>query len=197
MTRRLLMLLVCVALAALVGPWLAPYDPETQHREFLFAPPMRPHLRDQGSWQAPFVYPVRLADRLAQRYEENRTRRAALPWFADGDEPVFLLGAVPTLKARGVKIHVGSAADMSKACLQVQADLEAGRLTHADQHPLNEARDGARKRAIGTAGGWGYDRRDPSVNIAPLVAVTLARLGASMTKKPTGAKGGGRRVVTG
>ena len=93
MTRRLLMLLVGLALAALVGPWLAPYDPEAQHREFLFAPPMRPHLRDQGSWQAPFVYPVRLADRLAQRYEENRTRRAALPWFADGTEPVFLLGA--------------------------------------------------------------------------------------------------------
>jgi hypothetical protein len=34
------------------------------------------------------------------------------------------------------------------------------------------------------------------VNIAPLVAVTLARLGASMSKKST-AKAGGRRVVTG
>ena len=103
---------------------------------------------------------------------------------------------IPTLKARGVKVYTGSAADMSKACGQVKADVEAGRLTHADQESVNDAREGARKRAIGTAGGWGYDRSNPAVNIAPLVAVTLARLAASMTKKPA-KKAGGRRVVTG
>jgi hypothetical protein len=102
---------------------------------------------------------------------------------------------VPTLKARGVKVHVGSAGDMAKACGLFVSDLEAGRLTHFDQEPLNDARDGARKRAIGTAGGWGYDRKDPSVEIHPLVAVTLARLGAAM-QKPT-RSGTGRRVVTG
>jgi hypothetical protein len=103
---------------------------------------------------------------------------------------------VPALKARGVKVHVGTSSDMSKACGLLASDVEADRLTHADQEPLNEARDGARKRAIGTAGGWGYDRSKPSVNIAPLVAVTLARLGASMTKKPT-KSGSGRKVVSG
>jgi hypothetical protein len=102
---------------------------------------------------------------------------------------------VPALKARGVKVHVGSASDMAKACGLFVSDLEAGRLTHFDQEPLNDARDGARKRAIGTAGGWGYDRKDPSVEIHPLVAVTLARLGAAM-KKPI-RSGTGRRVVTG
>lgn len=91
---------------------------------------------------------------------------------------------IPALRARKVKVHSGSASDMSKACGLLASDLEAGRLTHADQEPLNEAREGARKRAIGTAGGWGYDRKDPSVKIHPLVAVTLARLGAAMTKKP-------------
>jgi peptide/nickel transport system permease protein len=64
-----------------------------QQRDYLFAPPMRPHLRDPGGWRAPFVYPLELQDRLAQRYEENRSRRAALPWFAEDGEPVFLLGA--------------------------------------------------------------------------------------------------------
>lgn len=93
---------------------------------------------------------------------------------------------IPTLRTRGVKVHQGSAGDMAKGCGLTVSDLEAFRLTHADQQAVNEAREGARKRAIGTAGGWGYDRRDPSVNIAPLVAVTLARLGASMTKKPSG-----------
>lgn len=103
---------------------------------------------------------------------------------------------VPILKTRGVKVHSGTASDMSKACGLFASEVAAGRLTHADQEPLNEAREGARKRAIGTAGGWGYDRKDPSVKIHPLVAVTLARLGAALTKKPTTSTSG-RRVVTG
>lgn len=105
-----------------------------------------------------------------------------MPVVIDSMSPAASM--IPTLKARGVKVHIGTASDMAKGCGLVASDLEAGRLTHADQQPLNDAREGARKRAIGTAGGWGYDRRDPSINIAPLVAVTLARLGASMTKKP-------------
>ena len=87
---------------------------------------------------------------------------------------------IPVLKARGVNVHSGTAGDMAKGCGLVVADLNGGRLTHADQEALNDAREGARKRAIGTAGGWGYDRSDPSVNIAPLVAATEARLAASM-----------------
>jgi hypothetical protein len=90
---------------------------------------------------------------------------------------------IPTLKGRGVKVHPGTAGDMAKACGLFVSDVEAGRLTHADQESVNDAREGARKRAIGTAGGWGYDRKDPSVEIHPVVAVTLARLGAAM-KRP-------------
>lgn len=118
-----------------------------------------------------------------------------MPVVIDAMSPAAAM--VPKLKAKGVKVHVGTSGDMGKACGIVQADLEGGRLTHFDQQALNDAREGARKRAIGTAGGWGYDRSNPSVNIAPLVAVTLARLGASMTKKPTSSSGRGRRVVTG
>lgn len=103
----------------------------------------------------------------------------------------------PTLKARGVKVHLGSASDMAAACGLLTSDLESGRLTHGDQMPLNEARDGARKRAIGKAGGWGYDRKDPTVSIHPLVAVTLARFGAAMGNKSTTKSASGRRVVTG
>lgn len=99
----------------------------------------------------------------------------------DGMSPAASM--IPTLKARGMKVHVGTSGDMAKACGLVASDNESGRLTHADQESVNDAREGARKRAIGTAGGWGYDRSNPSVNIAPLVAVTLARLGASMTAK--------------
>lgn len=105
------------------------------------------------------------------------------PVLIDSQSPAASM--IPALKARKVKVHSGSAGDMAKACGLVKSDVEAGRLTHADQESVNDAREGARKRAIGTAGGWGYDRSNPSVNIAPLVAVTLARLGASMATKNT------------
>jgi hypothetical protein len=127
---------------------------------------------------------------------------AAVKWLVEraGRRTVVVIDSmspasalVPTLKAHRVRVHVGTASDMSKACGLTSSDVNVGRLTHADQESLNDAREGARKRAIGTAGGWGYDRSDSSVFIAPLVAVTLARLGASMTKKPDPAQR--RRVV--
>jgi len=104
---------------------------------------------------------------------------------------------IPALKARGVKVHAGGAGDMARGCGLIVSDLDAGRLTHSDQESLNDARDGARKRAIGTAGGWGYDRKDPSVYIHPLVAVTMARVGAAMAPKKSTRSGTGRRVITG
>lgn len=88
---RAAILLVALMLVALVGPWLAPYDPGDAHRDFLFAPPMPPRVLSDSGVHAPFVYPVVLADRLSQRYEEDRGRRLPLPWF--GAEAVYLLGA--------------------------------------------------------------------------------------------------------
>lgn len=106
-----------------------------------------------------------------------------LPVFIDGKSPASKM--IPALKARGVKVYTGSESDMARACGQVQSDLESGRLTHAAQESVDAARDGARKRPIGAAGGWGLDRSDPGVNIAPMVAVVLARLAASMKKQTT------------
>lgn len=122
---------------------------------------------------------------------------AAVDWVADAWKragrrcTVVIDGMSPAasmvlaLKARGVNVHVGTAGDMAKACGLTVSDLEAGRLTHADQKSVNDAREGARKRPIGTAGGWGLDRRDPAVNIAPMVSVVLARHGASMSNRPS------------
>lgn len=104
-----------------------------------------------------------------------------MPVVIDSQSPANSM--IPALKARGVKVITGSATDMAKACGLILSDLEGGRLTHGGQEAVDDAREGARKRPIGNAGGWGYDRADPSVKIHPLVAVTLARLGASTTKK--------------
>lgn len=106
-----------------------------------------------------------------------------VPVIIDAKSPASSM--IPALNARNVKVLTGNENDMQRACGLIASDLEAGRLTHANQKPLNEARAGARKRAIGTAGGWGYDRKDSSVDIAPLVAVTLARLAAVIATRPT------------
>jgi peptide/nickel transport system permease protein len=91
--RRIGWLVAVLGVAALAAPWLAPYDPALSHDDFLLAPPMRPHVVDAGSLRTPFVYPITLANRLAQTYEEDRSRTRPMPWFADPSAPVFLLGA--------------------------------------------------------------------------------------------------------
>ena len=105
---------------------------------------------------------------------------------------------VPVLRARGVRVHVGSASDMARACGLTLSDLESGVLTHADQGRLDAARRDARKRLIGTAGGWGLDRGSEQVRVAPMVSAVLARLAAALIRQPTGAgrTSTGRKVVT-
>lgn len=106
-----------------------------------------------------------------------------IPVLIDGMSPAAAM--IPMLKARRVRVlPAGGPGDMARACGLVVADLLAGRLTHASQESLNKSREGARKRPIGKAGGWGYDRSDASVDIAPLVAVTLARLSAEVVRRP-------------
>jgi peptide/nickel transport system permease protein len=90
-------------LAALLAPVLGPHSPGGQYSGLLNAPPTRPRfVADDGSWHLPFIYGWRLVNRLEQRYEEDRSTRVALVWFAKGhlvsssdDEsiPLMLLGA--------------------------------------------------------------------------------------------------------
>lgn len=72
-----------------------------------------------------------------------------------------------------------TAREMGRACGGFLDDVTSGRLSHAGQQLLDAAVTGARRRPIGNAGSWAWDRRDGSVFVAPLVAVTLARFGAA------------------
>jgi peptide/nickel transport system permease protein len=88
--RRAGIFLAALTLFALIAPWLAPYESSDAFRDFLHAPPMRPHL----DGLAPVVHPLVLADRLEQRFEADRSRTVKLPWIErDQSAPVFLLGA--------------------------------------------------------------------------------------------------------
>ena len=99
--RRLgVALLVLVGTAALLAPALVLHPVERQHRDHVLAPPMRLHLVDaSGRVRAPFVYPLRLADRLSRSYVADRTRPLTVQWFTSGrvaslpgDAPWFPLG---------------------------------------------------------------------------------------------------------
>jgi hypothetical protein len=74
-----------------------------------------------------------------------------------------------------VRVNALVAAQSAQAFLD---EVLAGRLLHAGQEALDGAVGSARRRPIGDAGGWGFDRRDEMVAIAPLVAASLARYGA-------------------
>lgn len=125
-----------------------------------------------------------LDEAAAVEWIAERSKRMTV--FIDSMSPAASM--IPALKARRVKVLSGSSGEMARACGLTVSHLESGRLTHADQESLNDAREGARKRPIGQAGGWGYDRKDGSVNIHPLVAASLALLAASMKKAAKGAQ---------
>jgi peptide/nickel transport system permease protein len=71
-------------LSALLAPFLATNPPEQQFLDYTYAPPMWPRIRDdEGRWHRPFVYPLRLKDRMELRFEEDRSERLTLQWLAN------------------------------------------------------------------------------------------------------------------
>lgn len=85
MKRAGWMVLIGVALVAICAPLLTPHSAGERFADRQLSPPMRPHIIDaNGRWRAPFIYPVRLVDRLERRYEEDREHPLELRWFSDG-----------------------------------------------------------------------------------------------------------------
>jgi peptide/nickel transport system permease protein len=90
MIRRAGVFLIVLTGFALLAPALAPYEAGQAFRDYLHAPPMRPHF----DGLSPVVHPIFLADRLEQRFEPDLSRTVKLPWVEqDSNAPVFLLGA--------------------------------------------------------------------------------------------------------
>lgn len=94
------------------------------------------------------------------------------------DQPVRLdAGAsagslIPALTAAGVRVEPVTGRDVVRACGNVYDLVVGGRLRHRDQQSLNSAAVGARRRKSGEA--FAFTRADPSADISPLMAVTLA-----------------------
>lgn len=75
----------------------------------------------------------------------------------------------------GVKVVPYSTRDVVRACGSFVTKAEEDGLRHLGQPELAIAVDGARKRRVGEA--WLWARRDTSVDISPLQALTLAVYG--------------------
>jgi len=73
-------LLAAAAVIALVAPALAPNSPTTQFPDRAYAPPSRIHFNGLS----PFVYRLKLVNRVNRTYTEDTEAPVALKWFADG-----------------------------------------------------------------------------------------------------------------
>lgn len=94
--------------------------------------------------------------------------------FCDPSGPAGSL--IPDLEAAGVKVDTVNSSDHAKACgLLYDAALEK-KIRHLGTPELVSALDGAVKRQLGDS--WAWSRRSSSVDISPLVAVTLALWGS-------------------
>lgn len=84
-SRAAIVLVTVLAAVTLGAGALTSHDPGRQFPDFGFAPPMRPHVFDEdGRLHRPFVYPIRLVDRLEHRFVEDRSTRILLEWFTGG-----------------------------------------------------------------------------------------------------------------
>lgn len=79
---------------------------------------------------------------------------------------------IPEIEKRGVEVTTTSVREMGQACGAFYDAAVEKRLRHRKQPSLNAALGSARKRPLGDA--WAWHRRDPSTDITPLVAATLA-----------------------
>jgi len=80
---------VLLHVVILAAPWVAPYDPAAQHRDFPFAPPTRLHFVDRdGRWHAqPFVCAIVHVPGTFFRYVEDCATTAPVRAFVRRQEP--------------------------------------------------------------------------------------------------------------
>ena len=73
-------LLIVAAVIALVAPAFAVNSPTAQFPDRAYAPPSRIHFNGF----TPFVYRLKLVNRLARTYAEDTSAPVGLRWFSDG-----------------------------------------------------------------------------------------------------------------
>jgi hypothetical protein len=96
------------------------------------------------------------------------------PLLVDPKSPTMALLA--DLEKAGVEVEELAPADVTKACAELQLDVKECRARHLDQPELNAAVAGVAIRPVGEA--WVFSAKASTVDVCPLLAVTLAAHGA-------------------
>lgn len=97
-------------------------------------------------------------------------------FMVDPNSPAGAL--IGKLRAAGVPVEEISLREFAQGCGAIVDGINDGTQRHRDQQPLTAALTGANKRATGD-GAWVWNRKHATVNICPLVAVTIAKFGLS------------------
>lgn len=96
------------------------------------------------------------------------------PLLVDPKSPTMALLA--DLVKAGVEVEELAPGDVTKACAELQLDVKECRARHLDQQELNDAVAGVAIRPVGEA--WVFSAKASTVDVSPLLAVTLAAHGA-------------------
>lgn len=104
-------------------------------------------------------------ERLA---ELSKKRNAVVALVGNGRSAAL----IPKLVDAGVQPVIYGTTEQAAACSEFLDRVDEDTIRHVGQIELTVAVDGARKRKVG--GAWALQRKDTSVDISPLVAVTLA-----------------------
>lgn len=120
--------------------------------------------------------------------------RKRVPVVMDAFSPIVTLE--PLLRGKGVKVWKLSGSELMQATGGFYDDvMRDRRVTHAGQEQLDAALAGAKKKKLGDAGGFKWDRKALDVDLTPLMAATAARFGATKSRARKRANSGGAKVV--
>jgi peptide/nickel transport system permease protein len=84
--------LALMYLSTVVSEIIAPYDLNTRHSAYIFAPPQRVHLFHEGQLLGPFVYALKISrdrETLQRIYTPDTSRPQPLRFFCLGDAYAF------------------------------------------------------------------------------------------------------------
>ena len=137
-TRAGILCLSLIAALAIAASAITPHDPGRQFPDLGYAPPMLPHVfGDDGRLHAPFIYPLRLVDRLEHRFVEDHTSRVPLEWFSSGSvvttddsrAPWLMLGGDALGRDIFARVVLGARLSLGVSVVAAAATLFLGALT--------------------------------------------------------------------